>query len=94
MGQIESGKPETKTGIQDGIIHGRIDLKGRMCNHCGHETYCVRIYDASPPEVGDDTLDLNRTILKGVEFLGIGCGCYAKFHRQVAHIMDRMKETK
>ena len=27
----------------------------------------------------------------GQEWLGIECGCYAKFHRQIAHIVDATK---
>lgn len=26
-----------------------------------------------------------------IQAIGIGCGCYAKGHRQIAHIKDRMK---
>lgn len=26
--------------------------------------------------------------------IGVSCGCYAKFHRQVAHIQDAMKSSK
>lgn len=42
------------------------------------------------------TLDLEATILKPTarqsRSIGLTCGCYAKLHRQIAHIQDAQKK--
>lgn len=71
---------------------GRIRLTGGPCTNCNKGgVVCVHYLgriDIGPIQVGD-------TILKSVRdgYLGINCGCYAKFHRQVAHILDKMGKS-
>lgn len=62
---------------------------GGLCEVCGEvPNVCIR-YNFAPRL--PDGIELKDTIFKDREHIGILCGCYAKFHRQVAHIEDRMK---
>lgn len=41
--------------------------------------------------IGHNDIEVSRTILKDTKnYIGINCGCYSKFHRQVAHIRHAM----
>lgn len=61
---------------------------------CGEEPDVVLMY-FGPIDLGD--VKAKDTILKSdieghePRLLGITCGCYAKLHRQVTHIQERMK---
>jgi len=40
-------------------------------------------------------IEVEATILKAEgNYIGVTCGCYAKLHRQVAHIVDKMEARK
>jgi hypothetical protein len=53
---------------------------------------CVDYRDASLRKgLGD--IKREDTILKSLR-VGVTCGCYAKFHRQVAHIRDKQQSKK
>lgn len=63
--------------------------KGIRCENCESNQAVAITYN---PELVFDDIDVARTILRtpnGV--LGITCGCYSKFHRQIAHIRDSMR---
>lgn len=87
------------TDIDDGILDGFIQRHACFCGVCGTRTYCITSRNYKHP-----TVPIKATILMqpdefGQEpyriwYLGIGCGCYGKFHRQIAHIVDKMKKTK
>lgn len=84
---------------QDGL--GKIEVHiDSSCENCGEEgpTVGYQGLHLTLPK-GIDEND-GRLIITGHQikpslryrkFLGITCGCYAKFHRQIAHIEDRMK---
>lgn len=73
---------------------GRITITGGPCNACDHVggftiKYAPKSFKL--PAFGGMEIDVTKTILKTTDnYLGINCGCYAKFHRQVAHIFDTM----
>lgn len=60
-----------------------------QCEIChGQEHMILQYLELKLPK----GIDIPRTIIKDTNCLiGITCGCYAKFHRQVAHIEDAMK---
>lgn len=59
-----------------------------QCHICGEDAFCILLVGTNLPT----RIDREATILKGSmpRVLGINCGCYAKFHRQVAHIITNM----
>jgi hypothetical protein len=78
--------------IADTILTGKDGIY--VCGRCGTRTLSISIHDVQLPDgikpqstilySGDDEKPFHK-------HLGIGCGCYAKFHRQIAHIADRME---
>jgi hypothetical protein len=84
--------------VEDGIISGWVETNKQTCGFCLVGTKCIGINDVKLPE----GIDLDRTIVMRImtnqkhpnRFIGIGCGCYAKFHRQVAHIQSKMESRK
>lgn len=86
-------KPVSMDTVNDGILHGKLGQTKGDCEVCGMGTRCLHIYEAHMPE----GIDIGKTIAHSptdtgapITLIGIGCGCYAKFHRQVAHIQDKM----
>lgn len=89
--------------LSDGLITGTVVTTGRVCGNCGEKTYCVHIDIIALPEgltpstslipykVIDHDEDRGVRIY-AINYLGIGCGCYAKFHRQIAHITTLRKK--
>lgn len=60
-----------------------------MCIAGEHTPQLMLVYLDGFPHLPEG-IDGERTILVSPEAaIGIDCGCYAKFHRQIAHIVDR-----
>lgn len=80
--------------VNDGYIAGATTIGQRNCGHCGERTLCIDIASLTlPPGMTvKATILQDRTIEepKRVKRIGIGCGCYAKFHRQVVWIQTSM----
>jgi hypothetical protein len=82
--------------MNDGIIEGvPLRVHNDSCHACGGEVgVIVRIQSISLPE----GIRPGRTMIAFKDEkdhhkqLGIECGCYARFHRQVAHIQGRMRK--
>jgi len=71
---------------------GNFRVTGGPCTYCGSpKELCVK-YGPKSFDLGN--IDPARTILRdpNTGHLGILCGCYGKFHRQVAHIRHKMGE--
>jgi hypothetical protein len=79
---------------------GRISVTVGQCGYCLHEGLRVRY--SGKVTLPKDIEPSTKLILYRPDYistpqknrkqqLGITCGCYAKFHRQIAHIEDRMK---
>jgi hypothetical protein len=63
--------------------------KRDICNWCGERVpLIVKPHTALQLPEG---IDISATILSRGNRLGLTCGCYAKLHRQVAHIQDALK---
>jgi hypothetical protein len=94
----EKPKPVSMDTVNDGILHGKQGATKGDCEVCGFSTRCLHIYEVHMP----DGIEVGKTIVANrletptspahnhITLIGIGCGCYAKFHRQVAHIQDKM----
>jgi len=68
---------------------GRFNLRPGVCIRCGAPSEFTIKYVPKNFKLPNE-IDVKRTILKSSDNrIGIGCGCYAKFHRQIAHIVDR-----
>ena len=65
-----------------GAIHVQFD----ECSRCGEEGVCVRWLGKM--KISDYAKKANSLILKkkDKQVLGITCGCYSRFHRQLAYI--------
>lgn len=67
---------------------GRFVITGGPCSNCGKDGPNYAIKYAPKSFELPDGVEIERTILKTTDhYLGLNCGCYAKFHRQVAHIV-------
>ena len=69
---------------------GRYCLRIEECGHClGPNQFCVQ-YATNAQFI--DGIDISKTIIKKTQnSLCITNGCYAKFHRQMAHIQHKMR---
>ena len=86
--------------LSDGIITGAIKAKHEFCAHCSESVWCVQIKDISLPEgikpdprliAYQTQVAVDGNFVGHVKYLGLSCGCYAKFHRQLAHIQGGKK---
>lgn len=83
----------------DGIIKFKEDTVRRgKCSHCDEDTLVWELKEVILPDHIEAstkliiyTNDASPPGYKLIRQIGIGCGCYARFHRQVAHIQDRKK---
>ena len=76
-------------------IHGRDDV-GRFvlvageCHNCREDGVCVKYAPKSFSVANWNLKDEEYTILGSTQNkLGVTCGCYAKFHRQITHIFEK-----
>jgi hypothetical protein len=90
---MTSSNAERLTG-EDKFGKFTLDLRiaEAFCDCCGHSTSVRVRYDVQTIRLPDG-IKTSDTILHTPSHMGIGivCGCYAKFHRQVTHIQERMK---
>jgi hypothetical protein len=83
--------------VNDGIVSGKLLHRTIACDVCGVPTCVVRVEDYKfPDEVWwqSTIVYLRKNETPIAVNLGVGCGCYAKFHRQVAHIRDSIEEGR
>lgn len=83
--------------VRDGYLIGTAGGRQRKCDHCGEKTLCIEITGVVLPK----GMTVKATILQDrhdtepscIERIGVGCGCYAKLHRQIAHINDSRMQS-
>lgn len=91
--------------VSDDLIVGQVMRVGKFCGNCNQPTTCILIDKVALPEglepstklIGYEAFVPEGSLaarLKPISLIGIGCGCYARFHRQVAHIQDRVTLRK
>lgn len=78
---------------EDSLGKFRVDCPGH-CGTCHKDTDAVVVYTTGIwkrlKEMGVDRTKTPSLLLKTKD-IGVTCGCYAKFQRQVAHIAKRQK---
>lgn len=85
-------------GLIDGTFHPAPVEPCCACDHCGvHDQPTCEIRKIKLPEgikPGPTLIGYQKygVSVRGPKWLGLNCGCYAKFHRQIAHIQGRMKK--
>jgi hypothetical protein len=82
--------------VNDGIIDGTIMRTKDVCLLCHTRTRVIRVDAIARPngiKPGDPRVTLNRLSYTSdpANYVGISCGCYAKMHRQLAHIATRQQ---
>jgi len=70
--------------LSDGYILGTVEPVLKPCDKCGTESIGVLVSNLLLP--AGVRKDDKRIIAKIGQQLGITCGCYATFHRQMAYI--------
>lgn len=74
---------------------GRFIVGAGKCVNCSTTGICVKYAPASFSLTNFNIADAQNTILKDTKNrIGITCGCYAKFHRQVAHIFEKTEHRR
>lgn len=79
--------------LDDGILRGYLLRSEHPCGICGKKTVVLSLRGVELPE----GMTYAATILKILpekrsRYIGVGCGCYARVHRQIAHIKDSIEE--
>jgi hypothetical protein len=98
--------PQLMDSVDDGLIVGHIETRRKVCAHCGHTTRCIRVGKIMDDELRQwvkespnkfifgkvlvNKLQVDLDAMIG-SYVGIGCGCYGKAHRQVAHVKEAMR---
>jgi hypothetical protein len=71
---------------------GRFTIVEGECGKCGHKSPINVKYRPRSFWLESD-IKLESTILKSLDHrLGVTCGCYGKFHRQVTHIRTKRRK--
>lgn len=90
--------------FSDGLITGRLlNRRKERCEACGSMEYCILVIKVTLPEgmkplgtfvlykfVSPEVPGERR--VNPIKLVGIRCGCYAKAHRQMTHITDKLKK--
>lgn len=76
--------------VDDGYIVGALAPRPKRCPRCGLVTRCIDITGVTLPKgFGvEATILYDRKQEATLPSIGLGCGDYARFHRQIAHIVD------
>lgn len=77
--------------VRDGIVVGALSRALVTCGNC--QERCCGIYVTSVEGVekhkGANGIIFAKVMQMHHPAIGIGCGCYAKAHRQLAHIKSK-----
>lgn len=80
--------PRRRTGKDS---FGQFIMTGGPCDVCGNGGLFTIKYDSGTFDLPQG-VEVDHTILQSTDrYIGLNCGCYAKFHRQVTHIHEKMK---
>lgn len=76
---------------QDKFGKFTVTYKMHLCDCCSR-TVLMTVHYRETPKLPEG-IDVAATVLHNPlrMWMGVDCGCYAKFHRQVAHIQERVK---
>lgn len=69
---------------------GRFVISAGTCIHCHKHTVCVKYAPKSASVANWNLIGPQATMIRDWKNrIGIPCGCYAKFHRQITHIFEK-----
>jgi hypothetical protein len=90
--------PTPRKKVSDDILEGYLVAKAIPCDHCKKAVWSIEIHKVIlPPGIKpSNSLILFREGahgLEGIGYIGVMCGCYARLHRQMAHIQAKMKKS-
>jgi ribosomal protein RSM22 (predicted rRNA methylase) len=76
--------------IRDGYITGALSPHAKKCPLCGEQGRVIDVADFQTPRTfrAPATIMWSRATEGVHTAIGLTCGCYAKLHRQIAHIND------
>lgn len=74
-------RPKLMNVVDDDYIDGWVEQNRQRCAICDHTTKCIGIAKLKLP-----ASTLFHRAYDDTGYIGIGCGCYARAHRQIAHI--------
>jgi hypothetical protein len=91
--------------MDDGVVQGNLEPYRSDCTVCKTKAWGIRITGVKLPDkikpsasfilfeeaTEADPLRPTRSYFRAVSFIGINCGCYARAHRQIAHIQEKLK---
>lgn len=98
-------RPGMWSHYDDGIVSGRLHRALYPCDVCGQATACVWVDGYNFPNEVPWTATIIAypkphsvqgimQVMDIAVFIGLGCGCLAKFHRQVAYIKDSVSRDR
>jgi hypothetical protein len=91
-------RPKLMHSVDDGIVTGDVSRTRQVCAVCGHYTMAIQVFTSSLEALQKKGIKPTDTMLVKLidkdPYIGIGCGCYARFHRQVAHISHNMAKRR
>jgi hypothetical protein len=72
---------------------GKFVMTAGICKACGRHTACVKYAPKSASLTNWNIVSPEHTIIRDwSNRLGITCGCYAKFQRQIVHIFEKTEQ--
>jgi hypothetical protein len=88
--------------VDDKYIVGWVEQTAKVCGNCGEGTLCIHVKKIRMPDridPKDHKIIFIRIANRPVQgqtgpYLGIGCGCYATAHRQMAHVEGAIKRRE
>lgn len=88
--------PYTRMHLNDPYLHASfVHQHKQTCEVCRNLALCVIIFNADLPT----GVNVESTIIRSqadnfVVAIGLNCGCYAKFHRQIAYIISNVNRRR
>lgn len=99
---------EFSDGLITGYLNNRVQHKCQACGEKVYCIYILRVilpegikplgtfvlYRYAAGELRDQMGSPGQRFVVAVQYIGITCGCYAKAHRQIAHIQHKRRSRK
>lgn len=88
--------PQNQLFIRDGFILGVLAPGLRKCPICDQRVRVINVAEFMLPEgmTAAATILFDRKAQRQHTAIGMSCGCYARLHRQIAHITDSMQHRQ
>lgn len=89
--------PYRRQDLSDPYLQASVATdRKRRCEVCGEHVLCIIINQTELPEhiSAEATILYERESNSTRGYVGINCGCYAKFHRQMAYILGNVNRRR